>query len=605
MSNDAKDSGCGQQELTFGGGEGHGFSPESLTVADVLRLPSMRGARLVGGAAGLDRVVELSNVMEVPDILPWVKPGELMLTTAYPIRDRPEDLEGLLETFDQHGLAAIGLKSGRYLEEIPEAAVRVADALGLPLIHLGEDVGFDEIMQEVLTGNLDRRAKVIARTEASMRELVDVVVGGGDLADVCRMLAQWTGVAAAVTTLDGRVRCLRTADAEVSLAEVSALECFDRSGRFRVEDEPAGISRHAEPRGGEPRGGSGDARTARTGSDRDDDSTASEALNWGNVVIEGGRRPTAETLPAVSNLGRIVAFGARTLRAGDFRLLEQAAAAAALVITREQAITAVESKYRTDFVLEVLRGHIASSDRVLSHAHSLGWDLDRPISIAVAEVDSEADSTDASNKRTMQSLFADAWTKVVSQFDPRAAVVGSGDQVIVLLAAEPRERIVCRLEEFISSVRGHGGGGRRQFSVGISRPAEGVSRLAPAYQEAMRALEVGRQLARGQGLRHYDSLGVYRLLLQVGEQTELRNFAEEVLGPLATDAKEEYAGLRETLQELLDHNLNVAETARALFFHYNTLRYRIGKLEQMVGPFTEDPDLRLSLALALQIVKLP
>src|SRR5699024_4895358 len=238
---------------------------------------------------------------------------------------------------------------------------------------------------------------------------------------------------------------------------VFALECFDRSGRFRVEDEPAGISRHAEPRGG-----SGDARTASTGSARDDNSTASEALNWGNVVIEGGRRPTAETLPAASNLGRIVAFGARTLRTGDFRLLEQAAAAAALVITREQAITAVESKYRTDFVLEVLRGHIASSDRVLSHSHSLGWDLDRPISIAVAEVDSAADSTDASNKRTMQSLFADAWTKVVSQFDPRAAVVGSGDQVILLLAAEPRERIVCRLEEFVSSVRGHGGGGRRQ-----------------------------------------------------------------------------------------------------------------------------------------------
>ena len=564
--------------MTFDGGEAHGFSSESLTVADVLNLPSMRGARLVAGAGGLERGVKMSNVMEVPDILPWVKPGELMLTTAYPIRDRPEDLAGLLGTLDQHGLAALGIKSGRYLEQIPDSAIAAADSLGLPLIHLGEGVGFDEIMQEVLTGNLDRRAKVIARTEASMRELVDVVVGGGDLADVCRMLAQWTGVAAAVTTLDGRVRCLRTADeAGTSAADVPGLKCFDRSGRFRVEDEPAGRGRHAEAKG----------------------------LSWGNVVIEGGRRPADEVLPAAQNLGRIVAFGAQTLRAGDFRLLEQAAAAAALVITREQAITAVESKYRTDFVLEVLRGHIASTDRVRSHAHSLGWDLDRPISVAVAEVDSDADSTDARNKRTMQSLFADAWTKVVSQFDPRAAVVGSGDQVIVLLAAESREKIIRRLEEFVSSVRGYGGGGRRQFSVGISRPAEGVSRLAPAYQEAMRALEVGRQLARGQGLRHYDSLGVYRLLLQVGEQTELRNFAEEVLGSLATDAKEEYAGLRETLQELLDHNLNVAETARALFFHYNTLRYRIGKLEQMVGPFTTDPDLRLSLALALQIVKLP
>ncbi|MCD1286872.1 MULTISPECIES: PucR family transcriptional regulator [unclassified Brevibacterium] len=605
MSNDAKDSGRGQQELTFNGRESNIFSSEFLTVADVLELPSMREAKLIAGSAGLDKVVELSNVMEVPDILPWVKPGELLLTTAYPIRDRPEDLAGLLETFDQHGMAAIGLKSGRYLEHIPEAAVSAADALGLPLIHLGENVGFDEIMQDVLTGNLDRRAQVIARTEASMRELVDVVVGGGDLADVCRMLAQWTGVAAAVTTLDGRVRCLRTADEGRSSADVYGLMCFDRSGRFLVEDEPAGVTGQGSQAGGLGRSVPTDELIRHAPASATDESAIAEGMNWGNVVIESGRKPTDDDLPAAKNLGRIVAFGNQTLRADDFRLLEQAAAAAALVITREQAITAVESKYRTDFVLEVLRGHIASTDRVLSHAHSLGWDLDRPISIAVAEVDSDADSTDARNKRTMQALFADAWTKVITQFDPRAAVVGSGDQVIVLLEAESREKITGRMEEFVSAVRGFGGGGRRQFSVGISRPAEGVSRLASAYQEAMRALEVGRQLASGQGLRHYDSLGVYRLLLQVGEQAELRSFAEEVLGPLASDAKAEYAGLRETLQELLDHNLNVAETARALFFHYNTLRYRIGKLEQMVGPFTEDPDLRLSLALALQIVKLP
>jgi purine catabolism regulator len=579
MGNVAKPPRPGAKDLPSTGAEA-AASPSragrlgyGVAVSEVLRSPSLAGAQVLAGASGLHRVVARLNVMEVPDILPWVKPDELLLTTGYPLRESAADLADLVAELDARGLAAVGIKLGRYLDAVPQTMLDRADALGLPIVRLPDHVAFDDVLNQVLTDVLNRQAAVLARSEEVHRALVETVLAGGGVAEVCAELARLLDAAALVTSPDGRV--LAQAGDPDRLRAVACGPCFDVSGRFRTEWERRGVSTH-------------------------------DGLQGSHAVVP----VVAGTL----DHGRLVAFADRTLEESDVHVLEGASTVAALAITKSLAVAAVEEKYRGDFLRDVLAGRAGAPGDVVAHAAGLGWDLDRPVAVVVAELDPAPPGTAASRSvdglalRPVRERFTSAWQAVLSSRDPRAAVAGFRKEVVAVVgvpAARDLERIV---REMVAAVSGDGGGGRRPFSTGVSRVVRSVltpaDALPVAYEQARTAVRVGRQLRGSGAVAHFDSLGVLRLLSMVPDGREVMAFVDETLGELARADDAEAADLRRTLKVLLDHNLNVAEAARELHFHYNTLRYRIGKLERALGPFTRDPSLRLDLMLALQVVAL-
>jgi purine catabolism regulator len=486
----------------------------------------------------------------------------LVLADAAAIAEHRGDPAALVGSLERAGAAGI-VMSG--VDDAGAARLREgADATGLPLI----DVPLDRIgtfTTEVLSAILDHQTATLRRLEDADRALVQIVLAGGSLDDLCEQVVGFLDGAAMVTTTDGRV--VARAGSGRDLAHAGALDCFDRTGRLLTETEPIG------PRPDGP----------------------------------GADRAAVRIVAGHLDLGLLVAFCShRRLTVDDVRLLERAATVAALAITKDQAVSAVESKYRAEFLRDALAGRAGTPADAVAHAASLGWDIDRPMVVVVAETDEddERSARDAEEVRFLQQRFARAWTHAVAVRDPGTPVVGFSREVVALVGVPGNadtDRVMRSVGELVRVVRGDGGGGRRSFSAGVSRTFTSVEGLPQAYEEALSAVSVGRQMHGDGALTHVDGLGIYRLLALVPDSADLRRFVRESLRELATDDSPEYEGLRRTLSLLIDTNLNVAETARRLFFHYNTLRYRIGKLERMLGPFTTDPDLRLTLALALKV----
>ncbi|WP_201930969.1 PucR family transcriptional regulator [Nocardioides donggukensis] len=411
--------------------------------------------------------------------------------------------------------------------------------------------------------------EALARIDALHTALTHLVLEGGDLGRIADEVARVLDVWVLVTSTDGRERAGTLAEDQRTLLAEAGL--FDPTGRFRVERAgPDGV-----------RAGAGEVRSLR--------------------IAAGG-----------ADLARLVCFRQRgTISSDDVHALERAAAVAALLITREEAVTAVESKYRGDFLRDVFLRRAGDEQYVLEHAQAFGWDLDRPMVVVAAELDPAAASgqdeepPSSEVRRRWQERFSAAWRMVSRSHDSGVPSVDFSSEVVTLVpvpegAADEGGALV---RQMVEAVAGDRGGGRRPFSVGVSRVVSSLAELPDAYGQARRAVEVGRRVNGGRSTTWFDQLGVHRLIALVPDSGELRRFARDVLRELAEDTSEA-ADLRETLQVLLDTNFNVAAAARLQFFHYNTMRYRVGKLERILGPVASDPHLRLDVAVALRVLEI-
>lgn len=540
-----------------------GMFTHGLPVGEVLRVPSLADATLLAGASGLHRIVQRLNVMEVPDILPWVKPNELLLTTGYPLRKHPESLSGLVADLDCRGLAAMAIKVGRYLDELPARMLTEADRLGFPIIALPEHVAFDDILNQVLTDILNRTAATLARSEEVHRALVQIVLAGGGLAEITDELVRLLGGAVFILDENGRVAASSGRPEELAAARSGS--CFNAAGCWVCSVAEPGVRRH-------------------------------RGLAGGHAAVP--------VVAATSSHGLIVAFSqADKLADVDVDTLERAATVAALVITRQLAVVAVEQMYQSDLLRDLLNARPGSSERAAVLGASFGWKLARRTVVLVAEPDGGAPAQESHRgQRAARDRLAAAWAGIVRSGDPGAAVAGFSSELVAVIG-EPTGELARHARDLAAALTRESGG-RVPFSLGASRVATGLADLPTAYAQAATAARVGRQISGSGSVAHFDGLGVFRLLSLVPDSHELRSFVLDTLGDLAGKNDPVMADLRQTLQVLLDTNLNVAQTARQLHFHYNTLRYRINKLERMLGPFTEDAMLRLDLTLALLVVQM-
>ncbi len=262
----------------------------------------------------------------------------------------------------------------------------------------------------------------------------------------------------------------------------------------------------------------------------------------------------------------------------------------ALTLAHERTSTELGLRYRRAVVEALLSGHFVDTDDARQKARAAGLAA-APFCVALLRI---ADDTGApAGARLADRLAAGLSGDVVGPI----AVVRDGAVVALVpddVATDPRRLIVDVL-------RRNGGTGR--VRAGLSEPTTVAEHAPAAYRQAEQAAEMGARVGHDDPVVSYEDLGIYRLLLRIGNETELWRYADDVLGAIIAYDDERQLDLLPTLSEYLRCKGSMKHAGERLHVHANTVAYRVRRIEVLTGLNLADPDDRLAAHVAVKIVE--
>ena len=527
----------------------------SASVRNILSLLIPRDAQLVAGGVGLDRRVTWATRMRARlPAFERVRGGELALLALSQLHRLDETLPHLLTSLHKEGVAAIAIATSS-LEGIEKETLSLADQLHLPLILLPLTAPLEEIEREVITFIVSFRSENERKATEITHQLMQLSVQGAGLQGICDSLAKTCNKWVIVQDADQELRC----KAAPSDSETQTL--------------PASLTDE-------------------------------------NLLNKGLRRITVPILIRHESVGYLSLIG-KDIDFDYFErlILGQVTPILALEFARERDRNEVESRYSAEALMDVLQGNYQQTDEILTRARLLGFDLLVPQLVAIFEIGQNETEYPASSfqhlwskriRHELQRIWPTSWisfeARRVLALLPINESTGTIESDFETTISTRIDRVKARLQQGRIS-----NGSMPTITVGIGRVAKDIQQISHSYREAQQALEIGRRLF-GEGKIHYFArLGIYRLLFHLYGHQELSDFYQETLGPLVESDSRSNNALIETLECFFNCNGNLSETARTMHLHRNSLLYRLGRIEELLGQSLEDPELRLSLLIALKI----
>ncbi|MBB3108486.1 purine catabolism regulator [Paenibacillus phyllosphaerae] len=513
-----------------------------MTVEQALSVYPLTEAKLIAGEAGKRRIVKSVNVMDAPDITDWIKEGEMLFTTAYLIKDHPEDAEKLIYKLNQCGSSGLGIKLGRFWTQVPENLIVKANELGFPLIELPYQFTFSDQMGGLFRDEMKRNTGALQDIMGKQVRLMRYALQSEPIGSLFESVAEVIGYPIAVIGSRGQMM-------------------FNSSG---IPDEQL-LAKRPWPI----------------------QQQWMKAPEWQAYRIPLMRQQECT--------GFALFFSAQPfLSSMEEGLYSQAA---------ELIAHHTNLKLEDYFAISVQKDFAQLLKRYLKHGLPLAalqtyaerWEIDllnQPYRCVVTDLRAALDGK--KRLELLESLKTACLSHARMQELQGVHVVL--DDGLVSLVPDPDGQAEEKVKTALISCFDGWKRGYEPQSI-ISSRKRRADHLFESFDECCRARQLASDWELGDSIISYDSLDLALVFEQVSE-TRMKTFCDRWLGSLLEKEPEYAQEMLRTLETYLECDGQLGETAKRLFIHRNTATYRIEKLSELLNvDFKKMNDLmRLKLA---------
>jgi PucR family transcriptional regulator, purine catabolism regulatory protein len=215
-------------------------SGASVPVRWLVAQPAL-GLAVLAGSDGLNRAVTWAHSIELTDPAPWLRGGELLLTTGLRLPVDPDGQRRYVRSVAAAGVAAIGFGVGLSHRSVPPAVVATAEELGLPLLEVPLPTPFVAVVRAVTERLAELQYEGVVRASRVQPRMTRAAARGGP-AGVLRELAAALDGHAALLARDATV--LAATDREAGAAAAAVF------GELGIEPESDRVASSASVRPG-------------------------------------------------------------------------------------------------------------------------------------------------------------------------------------------------------------------------------------------------------------------------------------------------------------------------------------------------------------------